>query len=340
MPEKDSIIIYREKVFFRRLLMFFLAAYLFSCTNDKSQQNVYPPGYLEVSLLEFVLSENAEGVKKCINQGADLDIRTPGDLPILCHSIKKRNFEITKLLMERGASLDRFDGHEYNPAFYFALKHRNYELAEQMLKKDPESLFLVWDPFVLISDISFISSNQEISKIIHDIAKEQQHVRDTRSELVLKVQTGDLDSFTKILNKNPRDIQGFKVLGNTLLMEVIANGRLDFLEKLIQQHVDLNQKDAYGNTPLIRAYNLHQIEVFNLLIKEGANINLPDDHLNTLLHFATLNNDIDTVKKLLDCNALPNMYNLDLATPLSIARANRNSNIESELQKCGAVDFP
>ena len=74
---------------------------------------------------------------------------------------------------------------------------------------------------------------------------------------------------------------------NTPLCIAIQKGEIDFVKKLIDYGVDVNEK-SFGMTPLMVAARYNKVEIIKLLLDSGARQNEKDDKGFTALKYAQL----------------------------------------------------
>ncbi len=84
----------------------------------------------------------------------------------------------------------------------------------------------------------------------------------------------------KSSNLDPLNSEGFNFLEN-----ILKDGRLDLLQKLIDAKFDLESEDNFGHTPLFLATILKKYSAMRMLIAAGAQVNnkIAD---TSLLHYA------------------------------------------------------
>jgi ankyrin repeat protein len=78
------------------------------------------------------------------------------------------------------------------------------------------------------------------------------------------------------------------------------NGCFEIVKLLIQNGVNINNKDYYNDTPLIYASRNGHFEIVKLLIQNGANINDKNQDNYIALYYAVKNKHIEIAKLLID----------------------------------------
>jgi ankyrin repeat protein len=127
----------------------------------------------------------------------------------------------------------------------------------------------------------------------------------------------------------------------------IFGGKIDEVDRLIKEGVDVNEKFGFGAmgdiTALVLAVMLGRAEICNVLIDAGADVNIKSPEGVTLLHdVAFFSGDYKDIAELLiskglDVNAKCTHYGEILdATPLHLAAAKANGGVAETLIKNGA----
>jgi len=88
------------------------------------------------------------------------------------------------------------------------------------------------------------------------------------------------------------------------IFEVIENGDLETLKKLVSRGADVEAKNKYGETPLILASEFGHLEIVKCLIEKcNANVESKDNHGNTPLILASGYGYLEIVKCLIENGA-------------------------------------
>jgi len=107
------------------------------------------------------------------------------------------------------------------------------------------------------------------------------------------------------------------------IFEVIREGNLEYLKKLVSEGANVEAKNNFGNTPLSIASGYGQFEIVKYLIEEhNANVEAKNSvgFGATPLIYASLNGHLEIVKYLIEeCNANVEAKNNYGETPLLYA---------------------
>lgn len=86
---------------------------------------------------------------------------------------------------------------------------------------------------------------------------------------------------------------------STPLISAVLNKRIDLVESLLQEGVDIDQRDDKGYTALMYSYMYFMPKIMQLLLDYGANPNIGSGISGqTLLEIAILRKDLYTIRLL------------------------------------------
>ena len=122
-------------------------------------------------------------------------------------------------------------------------------------------------------------------------------------------------------------------------MLIVKNGNLEHVRQLINQGVDINQRDGSrtGRTPLYVASKFGHSNIVLLLIQHGADINVQTlEEQSSPLHIAIKGRRLSVVHELLTHNANIELQDIHGETPLHFAVRYRLFDVFKELIRCGA----
>jgi ankyrin repeat protein len=83
-------------------------------------------------------------------------------------------------------------------------------------------------------------------------------------------------------------------------MRAALEGNTDTVRELIQEGVDINQRDENGRTALMFAVMNSHYETMKVLLEHGADVQAKSDQGGTALMAAALSGDLRMVQALLD----------------------------------------
>lgn len=124
--------------------------------------------------------------------------------------------------------------------------------------------------------------------------------------------------------------------GRTPLMEACIAGRSDWVELLVSNEADVNQKDAHSVTALMSASARGCLRCVEVLLNAGVSVNDTDDVGRTALTLAVMNDKVDVLATLINAGSDPNIAMKDGITPLMLAVKHHDNQMVSLLLSSGA----
>ena len=140
----------------------------------------------------------------------------------------------------------------------------------------------------------------------------------------------------KFLIENGVDVNEKNLLGKTPLYEAASSGYLELVKFLVEKGADVNAKTNNGVTALHDAAYNGYLEIEKFLVEKGADINAKTNSGRTPLHEAASGNKLEALKFLVEKNADVNAKTNDGVTPLHEAATSGNIIIIHLLVKKGA----
>ncbi|XP_073227954.1 uncharacterized protein [Porites lutea] len=122
--------------------------------------------------------------------------------------------------------------------------------------------------------------------------------------------------------------EGFTGQKSTILHQLILNGEVEEVEKLLNKGTNVNNKDKSGKTPLHTAILSKQFRIVDRLLESGADVTITDEAGDTALHTAIHVGSEKLVLTLLEQGrADANALGRNSCTPLHLAAEMDNENI-------------
>ncbi len=242
---------------------------------------------LGLELIEKAKSGSIEDIKLLINKGADLNRKDDHGNTALMWACEEYYTEIAELLIEKGADLNIKYDHG-NTALMWACIYDRIYLAELLIEKGAGL------------NIQDNHGNTALMKAFYE------NHTDVAELLIEK--SADLN----IKDNN----------GNTALMWVCYTGDTMIAKLLIEKGADLHKQDNNGMTALMRACSMGDTEVAKLLIENGADLNIQDNHDYTALMWVCGDGDTKVAKLLIENGADLNIQDKDGNTALILVSRN------------------
>jgi ankyrin repeat protein len=293
-------------------------------------------------LLDSAMNNDLAGVKKALEQGADINALSQWDGSALHIAASKGFIDIAKLLLKSGADSALLAMADFTP-LHIAARDGQLEIVALLLDKG--------GPYTdrLLVDVGQVASmSVDAHPATGDLIRRQRirqlkpDVEDHSEEdklLFDAVYNGDLQGIEKALvqgaDVNARDDRDL-----TILRWAVRRNYLDVVKLLLEKNAEINDVSNMGWSALMEASMGGYTEIAEFLIKNGADVNLKTTVNGTALYFASYEGFVDMVKLLLDNGADPTVevdtsgFDYDRTdTALTIAVAKGHTEIVNLLKK-------
>jgi ankyrin repeat protein len=147
-------------------------------------------------------------------------------------------------------------------------------------------------------------------------------------DFVSYCEDGDIDNAVKIFDMC-NEVINFQNSNNsrTALIESSDHNRLNIVEFLLENNVDIDISDEDGRSPLIEAVDRECQEIVNILLANGANVNKQEKHGNTALIIAIDKKNVPIVNSLMQRSPDLNLMNNNGKSALELGKRIRNKEI-------------
>lgn len=189
------------------------------------------------------------------------------------------------------------------------------------------------------NDSNVINSLADLNKDDKSIANPYDNLDSMLYDAAVK---GDFENVRRYIdmgaNVNSVDNSGSTIIYRMSLLKDLSMDQMNCLNYLLLKGADANKENYNGYTPLTAhlSSNLFNKEFLDRLVQNNVEINAPDFDGDTPLHFAVMNNNLEAVEYLLENGANTNVKNKDGITPLHIAVKEKNYDITGRLLSAGA----
>ncbi|XP_052815816.1 protein phosphatase 1 regulatory subunit 12B-like isoform X2 [Mya arenaria] len=244
-----------------------------------------------VMLLEAAARNDIEEVRKLLRGGVVPDVTNEDGLTALHQCCIDDSEEMLRLLLEFGANVNAHDSEMWTP-LHAAATCGHVHLCKHLIDKGADVLAVNADgnmPYDICEDevcLDFIETEMAKRGIT------QEEIDDKRLETERQMLTDMEKIAAKGGNLEFRDIHWA-----TPLHIAAANGYLEVVEFLLNQHVSLEARDEDGWLPIHAAACWLQPEVIELLVKSGCEIDAKTRTGETPFDLAE---DPDVKQKILD----------------------------------------
>jgi putative CocE/NonD family hydrolase len=239
-----------------------------------------------------------------IDNGAHVDAKDNWDWTPLHSAAERGQMDVVKVLVAKGAPVDARDGDLFTPLHY-ALWEGHKDVARCLVEKGAE-----------------VDTNMGESTALHSAVhlKEEERVRNILAATVIDINVKESDS------------------GLTPLHLAAAQGVRGIAELLLAKGAKVDQKDdEYAFTPLHYAARFGHKDIAELLIAKRANIHVKDKWGFEPIHIAAFHDRKDLVELLIAKGADVNVKTSLGQTPLKLAESRRNQATIELLHRHGAT---
>ncbi|VDI51927.1 Hypothetical predicted protein [Mytilus galloprovincialis] len=294
------------------------------------------------------------------------DINTPdmfGNSPLVL-AVSQNQYDITKLLIRKGAIINEFENQQNCPLFQ-ACALGYLHIVELLLDNGAESNKCFKDAFPLI-----IACEMGHCTVVDVLLKYNTNVNHQIKEGLSKGNTAlfvaSRNGFTPIVEcllLAGADVNLANTRGQTPVFIASLKGNLEIVELLLQYNCNINQLDNvggspfyfscqnsfidicnlllrqtakpdinirphnYGHTPLIVSSFNGELQVVNLLLQHDCDVNVQDKGLRSALHYAVFKNHENIVRILLEYNINVNLLDSQQKSALLYACAKGHADV-------------
>ncbi|HAQ60804.1 TPA: hypothetical protein DCR49_02180 [Candidatus Delongbacteria bacterium] len=261
-------------------------------------------------IVQEVKNNNYDGVKKYIEQGAELNYVNVYRTSPLMIAVMEGHADIVKLLLESGSDPNSVS------KIYF------------------EGIESEYPPLV----ISVFKNNFEITKLLIENKAEINYSDDFPSALLLAVLNKNI-TMLKFLLENGASLDSYNLeyrfdynrfkntyWGNSLIVVAARNRDYDILNLLLSKGISIDFRGRSSESALIYAVKMEDLKLVKYILDKGADANYTREYRSSkfvpALGIAVENRSYELIKLLLNNGADINVRNYKKQTPVDIAFLN------------------
>ncbi|KAM7532735.1 hypothetical protein Aperf_G00000129852 [Anoplocephala perfoliata] len=233
---------------------------------------------LNANLVEYVESDNADGVKNALNQGADVNSRRRvNGRTALMIAASKGNEEIMGILLSHGASVHATDT-DGNFAIHLAAEQGHLGCVKLLMDKG--SLSFVGNleyrtPLMKAAAMGHADVVEHL--LLNGVNMMYQLNKHSESELTLASQAGHVD-VVRILLKHSKPGVDRSIELNRALQKAVFFYEAEVVEELLSAGADVAYKDESSASLLSVAVRNEDLETLKCLVEHGADVNQRDEN--------------------------------------------------------------
>jgi uncharacterized protein len=214
-----------------------------------------------------------------LKKPVDINTKNEDGKTALMIAIDRRQPEIVKLLIEKGADLNVQDKHGNTALTFTILNIAQSNMAELLIEKGADVDLQDKDGITPLMKTLIFSSDEAIKKLddlgynrieLNPKLKANAELSASLQELAKRVGIAESEKIARILIEKGADLNIQDNSGRTALMLAIALNKKEIAKNLIMEGADINIKDNAGITALKQALDKQQSEIAKILIENGA----------------------------------------------------------------------
>ena len=200
-----------------------------------------------------------------IQEGADVNAKYEGSVPLIHLAIREQSYEMFDLLIENGVNIRAEDDYGNQP-LDLVLNYFDTRMLKELIKKG-----------ITIEELS------------------------EKDVLYRAVYENRIDMAKYLIDKGLK-INKTNESGESPLTRAVIEDNQEMVKMLLDNGANINQVDPNGETPLFAAVDHSHYEITKLLLNKGANINHVNSYGQTLTDIAISPYGLKTLKLLLENN--------------------------------------
>jgi len=304
----------RKKCLISAAVLFFLTAAAYGSGRE--------PG---TPLHEAVIANDIEKVRQLLDEGADVNIRTPYSKQTPLHwSVWQSDIAIMNLLIERGADVEARDSNEMTPLHLLSTSQKKERAGALLCLLGEGAQVNTVDKFGASPlHIAAHNNSADFVKILlehgADIEMKQEEYGTTPLFTAVLSWKPGVESMAVLIGHGA-DVNARDETLRTPLFYAVTRADAERLVFLLEKGADINAQANDGETPLHNAVMQDDLVLAEILIGAGARINSRDSWGQTSLHRAVYYGKGKAVDLLIRRGADPNLADNKGKKPLDIAR--------------------
>lgn len=288
----------------------------------------------EETLQAAVILRDADGVRRLLAHGADVNSRHADGGTALVDAAGRGHADIVSLLLEAGADVNakRADG---STPLVAAMADGSIDLITLLLDKGADlKAEDAGGQTPLAEAIKY--GRIDLAALMLDRGADANHKnRQGQTPLVTAARSGRTEVVKLLLDRGADFSKGPSRA--QALCAAVNSGKIDTVKLLLEKGADVNEAIDHGITPLISAVG--HGDIVKLLLEKGADVNAKTEfHRNTALNYAIWQGDLESVRLLLDHGAGVNHKDSQALTPLKHAEEKSLHEIAKLLRERGAEE--
>jgi len=285
-----------------------------------------------MELVEAAGEGDVSKVQEILDQGINVNCTLPDTQTPLFAAVENGHFEVVKLLLDRGATLDAV---ESQTTLHIAVSRGNKEITQLLLDRGVEIEATLSNGATALHVAIFVENNLEIVKLLLDRGAAITTADDRKQTVMYKAicinnlevvqllldRGAELDpnalhiasskeslGLVRLLLDRGVDIEAVDKDNQTALHKACSGGsKKDLVQLLIGRGANIDAVNINGQTALVIAITWSNRDVAQMLVENGAVVNVADIDGDTALHTKPLYFHQPTAPHLRCSEPLPNV---------------------------------
>lgn len=245
---------------------------------------------------------DVQGVRQCLAQGADVNMVTPGNQPLLAEMVVQTPYpEIIRVLLEYGADPNLADGAGRSAVHCAGICNR----------MDALRLLMAYGADVRLRDndgktpydySAAYGADPQVLEYLARAMNRQENPEQKMTRLFGAIRHRDRKTLERLLVQAPKLLRMKKA--SQVVAEAVRTGDTGVTRLVMESGFSPDQPDSYGDYPMHVAARYGHVNIIELLTAHGVRTDQVNAHGYIPLHLAIVTDRVQIQKKIAACRAL------------------------------------
>ncbi|MBF0423389.1 MAG: ankyrin repeat domain-containing protein [Magnetococcales bacterium] len=291
----------------------------------------------------YAVEGNPVGVKKALDQGADVNFPSKSGMTPLMWAVQEGHDEIAAYLVKKGADVNAYHQRGGCSALILAVDWLRPNMVDLLMASKADVNFMTkrhWTALLKAADLKIKNESEGKSQlqIAQALLAKKADIKavnaDGRTPLMLAANRGNVDMI-QLLLKEGATIDAQDPQGYTALMLAALGGYDQAVKVLLDAKANPESRHVSGGTALLFAAEQGKDKVVQELIGHGADINAKNEDGMTALMLAAKKGHLNSVAALIAAKAPVNEMNKEGATARLLATEAGHEDVQNLLKEAG-----
>lgn len=291
----------------------------------------------------YAVEGNPVGVKKALDQGADVNFPSKSGMTPLMWAVQEGHDEIASYLVKKGANVNAYHQRGGCSALILAADWLRPNMVDLLLASGADVNLKTkrnWTAILKTADnkVKDEAEGKKLIQIAQSLLAKKADLKAVNSEgrtaLMLAANRGNVE-IMQLLIKEGAEIDAKDTEGNTALMLATLGGYDNAVKTLLDAKADPGVRYPSGATALMFAAEKGKDKVAQMLIDRGADVNAKNEDGMTPLMFAAKYGHSAVAALLIAAKAPVNEMNKEGATARLLATEAGHDEVQNLLKEAG-----